>query len=870
MDTDSGELKMRLTRLIIITSLSFFIIFIGPGTQAEKGKTFIPVATAIKNVQLYSNQAMVVRYGRVRIKKGYNRILIKDLPTALINGTVQVSVEKSRGVKIREIRIENRHMKHYKSKKAREAEKNLRRAELKLKLLTDVYLSLKFEERYLSNIRLGPAPLPKKSATRKIDSDRWIESLTFIETSLENNHSKIRALLSEIDSAREELTVALAIAERYQSVIDTSTKEVRITIESNFSRSTRLKFSYRIGNASWFPSYAARVKSGDRSKSKVRLLAYALVKNNTGEDWNNVNLTFSAADPGESANLPELYKWRIAAVSVEKKRYTRSSSSRSRRSSRRDATTVGKYGWVFEGWACAPNASRARRGISPAQYCRRKPQNYLYMKFSAAASQRAIDSGRTAMMMSTCREAARLQIAGDGLAKILGEYLEKASGVSDGQSSGVAIVSQSRGIMRGVGIYDCCAIDNNTGRCARPGKKEDWSQCMCVGYMRFAGGKRGFEAMARRIHSGGTSSHRRRYDDRSRKTEQQRRISEERRRKANARYKNARDQYRRTRNEYRRASEFFRKNKRLIKEEQARQNSYKLERSLYEFRRSIRSQENAFRRGRYKTAIQVSDNVLESIGRMDLRYRALFSKELQRSREIRKISQQLMEQIRLAQQLISPRVSSRGYDYRYSASIPETIRSDGTFRKVLILDNRLTAKLLYESAPLRKNLAFLVGKVSYKGDTPLLAGPVAVFHNADYLGESLLGNVSAKEPFQLNLGADEIVQIIRNKTGYRKETGLFKKSYNINNKIEIVVKNRKKRPITVVVYDRIPRPTNDLIKISNIKFEGAPAERLENSGLYRFRLNLGPGEVKRIKIMYQMKHATDVIPKYHEDPSYRW
>jgi len=164
---------------------------------------------------------------------------------------------------------------------------------------------------------------------------------------------------------------------------------------------------------------------------------------------------------------------------------------------RRDATTVGKKGWVFEGWACAPDTTKAMQGQSPAQYCQGSKKNdYLYMKFSAAASEKAINTGRIAQMMATCREAARLQVAGDGLAKIIGEYIEKASGVSDGQSTGVAIVSQTRGRIKGVGLYDCCAIDNKTANCVKPGQPEKWEQCMCVGYMKFPGGRKAFESMA--------------------------------------------------------------------------------------------------------------------------------------------------------------------------------------------------------------------------------------------------------------------------------------------------------------------------------------------------------------------------------------
>ncbi len=170
--------------------------------------------------------------------------------------------------------------------------------------------------------------------------------------------------------------------------------------------------------------------------------------------------------------------------------------------SRRDATTVGSDGWIFEGWACAPDAAAAQRGESPAQYCKGKNKDemdYLYVKFSAAASDKAIKSGRIAQMMSTCRDAALTQVKGDGISKAIGDYLEQASGVADGQSTGVAIVRQSAGKIKGTGIYDCCAIDNKNGRCVKKGEPENWEQCMCVGYMRFAGGQDAFEATAEEV-----------------------------------------------------------------------------------------------------------------------------------------------------------------------------------------------------------------------------------------------------------------------------------------------------------------------------------------------------------------------------------
>ncbi len=164
---------------------------------------------------------------------------------------------------------------------------------------------------------------------------------------------------------------------------------------------------------------------------------------------------------------------------------------------RQDATTVGAEAWIFEGWACAPDTAKARLGQSPANYCKNdRKKDYLYLKFTARASERAIENNSIAMKQSTCRRAARDLVAGDGLSKVLGDYLEQASGIQDGQSTGQTIVAQTRGLISGIGLYDCCSINTATGRCvnARKDEAETWEECQCVGYFRYPGGKKAFEA----------------------------------------------------------------------------------------------------------------------------------------------------------------------------------------------------------------------------------------------------------------------------------------------------------------------------------------------------------------------------------------
>ncbi len=172
---------------------------------------------------------------------------------------------------------------------------------------------------------------------------------------------------------------------------------------------------------------------------------------------------------------------------------------------RRDATTVSADGWVFEGWACAPDSTQARKGVSPADYCEKsRKKDYLYLKFTARASEKAIRLDSLAMKQSTCRRAARDQVGADALSKTLGDYLEQNSGVQDGQSTGQNIITKTKGIISGFGLYDCCSLSEKTGRCANPRKnqRETWDECQCVGYLRYPGGKRAFEATVKSVKEG--------------------------------------------------------------------------------------------------------------------------------------------------------------------------------------------------------------------------------------------------------------------------------------------------------------------------------------------------------------------------------
>jgi uncharacterized protein (TIGR02231 family) len=83
-----------------------------------------------------------------------------------------------------------------------------------------------------------------------------------------------------------------------------SSVEIVVTVKTLSAVSnTKIEWSYLVGNTSWSPFYDIRVKD---TKSQLQLVSKANITQRTGEDWKNVVLKLSTANPNENGSKPEL------------------------------------------------------------------------------------------------------------------------------------------------------------------------------------------------------------------------------------------------------------------------------------------------------------------------------------------------------------------------------------------------------------------------------------------------------------------------------------------------------------------------------------------------------------------------------------
>jgi uncharacterized protein (TIGR02231 family) len=102
----------------------------------------------------------------------------------------------------------------------------------------------------------------------------------------------------QLKRKQESLELALKplVAER-DRVTSQRARVVSVTINLATERDAELRMSYQVRGPGWQPTYRATL---DATKSTVLLDRQALVAQNSGEDWSNVQLTLSTGQPGRA------------------------------------------------------------------------------------------------------------------------------------------------------------------------------------------------------------------------------------------------------------------------------------------------------------------------------------------------------------------------------------------------------------------------------------------------------------------------------------------------------------------------------------------------------------------------------------------
>lgn len=284
---------LRSTILAISLSFNF-----GALSAAEGEK---PLSSKITEAKVFLSGVQVVRTASATIPAGSSTIVFTGLAQGVDPQSIQVTGKGGYNILSVNHRI-NYLTESPKKKEIEELQERIKKLEKDYafeKAMQDVWVN---EEQLLNkNSAIGGQQNGLTAAQLTAVNDYVRERLKITKTNWLGQQEKLNSLHLEAEKLRQQLSTLQSQAPR-------PTSEVVVEITSSVEVSASFAITYYVGGAGWVPAYDLRAKGVGQP---IDLLMKAQVTNNTGEDWNKVELSLSSGNPTLGGVMPNLNPWTL-------------------------------------------------------------------------------------------------------------------------------------------------------------------------------------------------------------------------------------------------------------------------------------------------------------------------------------------------------------------------------------------------------------------------------------------------------------------------------------------------------------------------------------------------------------------------------
>ena len=267
----------------------------------------ITVDSKVSSVTIFRDRAMVTREGETKLNKGIHQITFSNLPNEFDDASVRVAAMGNGVIKILDVKVE------YKAPvEVTETQKPLILKTLdslkaaRLKIVNQITLLEKKKEMLDLFKAQALKNLNEKLTAGTGQPKEWIDLQKYFQTNQTDILTELRVATREKQQTEDVLNVMERERQMSGGKTAQNSKEVLVTVETAERGNVTFRPSYLIRNAYWSPSYDLRVSSADK---KGELHFFGVLRQSSGEDWKNVSLTLSTAEPILLKDIPVLPPW---------------------------------------------------------------------------------------------------------------------------------------------------------------------------------------------------------------------------------------------------------------------------------------------------------------------------------------------------------------------------------------------------------------------------------------------------------------------------------------------------------------------------------------------------------------------------------
>ncbi|WP_404817611.1 DUF4139 domain-containing protein [Streptomyces resistomycificus] len=178
----------------------------------------------------------------------------------------------------------------------------------------------------------------------------------------------------------------------------------------------------------------------------------------------------------------------------------------------------------------------------------------------------------------------------------------------------------------------------------------------------------------------------------------------------------------------------------------------------------------------------------------------------------------------LPQHAVRPRESAGSFDHRFDAVARVDIPSDGTWHTVTVTEIPVELHTEYLCVPSVEQTVYATLLLSNATDQALLAGPVEVTVDDDFLLTAALPTLAPGGVRRVGLGPAEGIQVTRRTNLHESTSGLRNNTTVLDHRVQVELANLLAKPVTVEVREQVPVTSDPDVRIEERADWTAPEE----------------------------------------------
>jgi uncharacterized protein (TIGR02231 family) len=273
------------------------------------------VSSRVAGVTVYPKRAQIRRVAEQQLSAGAHRLIFQRLPKELTADSVRVSAAGVPGVVLHGFDLRSVLLGSPPVKEVEALEKRLQGLTDQQRTLND---QRAVHQRHLDTIvetaKKAPDGFAGQLSQGKAQLKTWRELLVFMEQRQANQVKAIQAIDLKLRDVSQSLKLVRADLKKLRGFRQQAFQQVEVLLETPRAGKVMVEVEYGLADAGWTPAHDARLDVNGKS---LEWRSYGVVRQSTGEHWNDVALTFSTAQPAVSSTPPALREWFIHPFTPE-------------------------------------------------------------------------------------------------------------------------------------------------------------------------------------------------------------------------------------------------------------------------------------------------------------------------------------------------------------------------------------------------------------------------------------------------------------------------------------------------------------------------------------------------------------------------